>query len=78
MKGFYRKIIERCVVIEEVFIKERETKNVKTETIQRITYKAVRLECGHTVKIKDIGREPKHGVKCLDCYFERDDYSIYR
>ena len=64
---FRRKVVSEGEIIKEKIRKTYLSKNVYTEIIERKTYKALILECGHYIKLSDLNIRLKT-TKCHDCW----------
>ena len=65
--NFKRKIIDRKFITEE-FVRSRTTYKFSIkETIDRITYQANILECGHMQKVSNKADKKREITKCYMC-----------
>ena len=73
MKEFSRKVVGEDVIIEEYKYTKMESKNVHREIIERSTYNAYILECGHKAYKK------RDNAKTLHCHAcSHPDLPVFR
>ena len=74
---FKRAVTGATEVTEEVIIKVNKTKNTTKTKLWRNTYKALALECGHTMALgsgsSGIKATATH-VRCSTCWIESDEH----
>ena len=64
---FKRKVVDKTLIIKEHTTYQRNLKYSTKEKIERIIYRALVLECGHTIKMTSEHNEKMKSTTCYSC-----------
>ena len=70
MIGVRRKVVGSCTVVKEVVKKRFESKNILREIVERKTFGAIELDCGHKILASDFNKVPTNNTMCYECEME--------
>lgn len=62
-----RKVVGESEIVTERIKKEIRTKNTLKQTIERVTVKAIKLECGHLIAVTSFNKAPTSNTFCYEC-----------
>lgn len=68
-----RKVVGESEIVTERIKKEIRTKNTLKQTIEKVTVKAIKLECGHLVAVTRYKKVPKNNTTCWRCFYDEID-----
>ena len=67
MTEIRRKVAGDCEIVREFITKTKQTKNVLTEKITRVTVQAIILDCGHKIEKGIFTKVPTNNTRCYEC-----------